>query len=86
MARAKTADIYSNAQCEKIHKKNSFSRGAETGEGPGQTAEEEKAPRPGRPAGRGAHGNPYRRFGPGFRGPYFFPVSGKKNGQPRNPG
>jgi hypothetical protein len=85
MAGTETADIYNNARCKKISKKNRCAFTGQKGEKAGQTAAEEAA-RPGRPAGGGPYGDPYRRFSACFRGAYSFPHHGKNDAGTGNPG
>jgi hypothetical protein len=82
MAGTKTADIYINARCKK--NKPQKKAGIEKAKKACPAAAE--VPCPGRPAGGGAHGNPYRSFGPYFRGPYFFSFFGKEKAWNRIPG
>ena len=81
MAGAKTADIYNNARRKK--NKPQKKDGAEKAKKAGPAAAE--TPCPGRPAGRGAYGNPYRSFSPYFRGPYFFSFFRNEDIWNRNP-
>jgi hypothetical protein len=86
MTGTELADIYTNARCQKIYKKNSFSFTGAKREKTGQTAAAKEAARPGRPAGGGPYGGPYRRFGPCFRGADPFSRFGEKDAGAGDPG
>jgi hypothetical protein len=77
----KTADIYINAWCKKNNpqKKAGIEKAKKAGPAAAET------PCPGRPAGGGPDGSPYRPFGPYFRGSYFFSFFGKEDAWNRIP-
>jgi hypothetical protein len=77
-AGTKTADIYTNVCGKKKGKKTGPQFTGEAGEKTRQAAAAEAA-RPGRSAGGGAYGGPYRRFGSCVRRVYSFSYIGEKD-------